>query len=94
MSNSDTESVHASVDSPQKEDKQNNAKDNHSIGEYHGFIAQDFHNLARTLTNNDSASTTSLKRYLTHMSQVPGVNPILEEEQDERLNPDSDNFDA
>ncbi|KAI5948661.1 hypothetical protein KGF57_005272, partial [Candida theae] len=66
-----------------------------SVEEYTGFHAQDIQKLARTYTNDDTNSASGLKRYLSHMSQVPGINPIEQEEaKDERLDPNSDSFDA
>ncbi|CCG24705.1 hypothetical protein CORT_0G00140 [Candida orthopsilosis Co 90-125] len=65
-----------------------------TMGTYEGFDAQGVQNLARTYTYEDSTSAEGLSRYLTHMSEVPGVNPITGEIDDERLDPTSDNFDA
>lgn len=78
----------------EKQQTSSSSFDEHSVHEYTGFGAHDVHQLAKTLTNEDTSSAASLKRYLTHMSQVPGVNPLEEEEEDERLNPNSDNFDS
>ncbi|KAL6452961.1 CDR1 Pleiotropic ABC efflux transporter of multiple drugs CDR1 [Candida maltosa Xu316] len=76
------------------------SSENHSINEYHGFDAhttQDIHNLARTLTRDSlkDDSSAALLKYLTHMSEVPGVSPYTGEEvNDDQLDPDSDNFNA
>ena len=64
-----------------------------TMGAYEGFDANGVQNLARTYTYEDATSAQGLSRYLTHLSQVPGVNPIVEID-DERLDPNSDNFDA
>lgn len=74
-----------------------------SINEYHGFNDQtneDIQDLVRTYTNSslnkrrDSiSSSVALKKYLSHMSSVPGVIPY-EDNQIEALDPDSPNFDA
>lgn len=73
--------------------------ENASLNEYRGFEGHEgeIRNLARTFTNNSVTSATSkssedLIRYLSHMSQVPGVEPFLASQ--EALNPDSENFDA
>ncbi|CAH6723460.1 pleiotropic ABC efflux transporter of multiple drugs Cdr1p [[Candida] jaroonii] len=74
----------------------------HDINDYHGFddaASDQVRNLARTLTNQSHSnsiteSSQDLIKYLSHMSQVPGVEPFSAEEIDEKLNPDSDNFDA
>ncbi|KAI5949009.1 CDR1, partial [Candida theae] len=72
-----------------------NPSDHQSRGNYRGFNDEDVHRLAKKFSRDDSSSPApSLRRYLTHMSEVPGVNPLLEEEKDERLDPDSDKFDA
>lgn len=70
-----------------------------SVNEYRGFEGgrSEIRQLARTFTNNSLNSSTSktsedLIRYLSHMSQVPGVQPY--DNTYESLNPDSDNFDA
>ena len=82
-----------------KEDSFNKLDEHESLssltmGAYEGFDAQGVQNLARTYTYEDATSAEGLSRYLTHMSQVPGVNPITGEVEDERLDPNSDNFDA
>ncbi|EDK44697.1 multidrug resistance protein CDR1 [Lodderomyces elongisporus NRRL YB-4239] len=43
--------------------------------------------------NNNTDTAIGLKRMLSHMSEVPGVNPLSDHEI-ERLNPDSDLFEA
>ena len=71
-----------------------------SVNEYRGFNAHqdEIRELARTLSHGSHASlktrdsAAELKKYLTHMSNVPGVVPF--NESDEILNPDSDSFDA
>ncbi|KAI5963418.1 hypothetical protein CANMA_003603, partial [Candida margitis] len=78
----------------EKQQTSSSSFEGHSVHEYTGFGAHDVHQLAKTLTNEDNSSAASLKRYLTHMSQVPGVNPVEEEEGDERLDPNSDSFDS
>ena len=64
-----------------------------SIHEFSGFDALEVQEIARTYTNEDTSSATKLRRYLTHMSQVPGVNSA-EEIEDERLDPNSEYFEA
>ncbi|CAL1190706.1 unnamed protein product [Candida parapsilosis] len=82
-------------DSVNKLEKQqtNSTSSGPSIHEYSGFDARDINQIARTYTNEDTSSATKLRRYLTHMSQVPGVNPA-EEIEDERLDPNSEYFEA
>ncbi|CCE81629.1 Piso0_002291 [Millerozyma farinosa CBS 7064] len=92
----------ADSQSNQSKEESNSAYDYESGAsprEYKGFdeTAQDeVRSLARTLTNQEAASKTNsskdLIRYLSHMSQVPGVQPF--DETDERLNPNSDQFSA
>ena len=59
----------------------------------------DIKELARTMSNisrqqtNKTKGSEDLIRYLSHMSQVPGVEPYNNEIED-TLNPDSDNFNA
>ncbi|KAI5906244.1 Multidrug resistance protein CDR1, partial [Candida parapsilosis] len=77
----------------EKQQTSSSSFDAPSVQEYTGFGAQDVHQLAKTLTNEDTTSAASLKRYLSHMSQVPGVNPA-EEVEDERLDPNSDKFES
>ncbi|KAK6461714.1 multidrug resistance protein [Scheffersomyces coipomensis] len=83
-----------------------NSSSNNSINQYQGFTsatARDVQNLARSLTHesadiagNEDKSSLGLIRYLSQMSQIPGVSPyhIDELSADEKLNPDSDSFDA
>ncbi|MCP8717949.1 MAG: pleiotropic drug resistance family ABC transporter [Asgard group archaeon] len=83
----------------QLEDNRDSSSENHSINEYHGFDAhatEDIQNLARTLSHNSfkDDSSAGLMKYLSHMSEVPGVSPFAEEEINEQLNPDSDKFNA
>ncbi|KAI5960963.1 CDR1 [Candida pseudojiufengensis] len=76
--------------------KTNSSSDLHSIDDYHGIDEKSVRNLARTFTNssnNDVNSASELHKYLTNMSTVPGVNPVSETP-DERLDPNSDNFEA
>lgn len=71
-----------------------------SINEYHGFDTQtggQIRELARTLTNNSQAdsvgkSSVDLIKYLSHMSEVPGIAPFTDAP--EALDPESPNFDA
>lgn len=72
-----------------------------SVADYEGFtpqVAKDIQLLAKTIThqtgeaNNDDYQLL-LSRTLTHMSQVPGVNPIAEDV-DPRLDPYLDSFDS
>ena len=79
---------------------------NNSINEYHGFDDQASDNireLARTVSHQSKLSQHSsniensedLVKYLSNMSQVPGISPYdIQGEVDERLNPDSEYFDA
>ena len=79
---------------------QDSSSENHSINEYHGFDAhtsENIQNLARTFTHDSfkDDSSAGLLKYLTHMSEVPGVNPYEHEEiNNDQLNPDSENFNA
>ncbi|CAN3353253.1 pleiotropic ABC efflux transporter of multiple drugs Cdr1p [Diutina catenulata] len=75
--------------------------DENSINEYKGFdedTGRNIQNLARTFTNDSlgktdtRASSIGLRKYLSHMSEVPGMSPFDVDE--ERLDPDSENFDA
>ena len=77
--------------------------DDNSINEYKGFdehTSKDIQELARTFTNDligklDSRATSiGLRKYLSHMSAVPGVLPYKQDEVEDSLNPDSENFDA
>ncbi|CAN3356086.1 pleiotropic ABC efflux transporter of multiple drugs Cdr1p [Diutina catenulata] len=72
-----------------------------SIGAYKGFdndASRSIQDLARTFTNDSLGkddrrdSSAGLRRYLSHMSEVPGVSPF--EIDDARLDPDSESFDA
>ncbi|QRG38392.1 multidrug resistance protein CDR1 [Candidozyma auris] len=77
-----------------------------SINEYTGFGAHqegEIRELARTFTNmshdsgHDLSKTNTsqdLLKYLSHMSEVPGVEPFDPEQISEQLNPDSPNFNA
>ena len=75
--------------------------DQSSIHKYEGFddATDDIKELARTMSNisrqktNKTKDSEDLIRYLSHMSQVPGVEPY-NNEIEESLNPDSDNFNA
>jgi ATP-binding cassette subfamily G (WHITE) protein 2 (PDR) len=74
-----------------------------SINEYQGFnekTTQHIQSLARTYTNEslpgrkDSiASSAALRKYLSHMSSVPGVIPYNDDQMDS-LDPNSPDFDA
>ncbi|CAN3499562.1 pleiotropic ABC efflux transporter of multiple drugs Cdr1p [Diutina catenulata] len=75
--------------------------DENSIDEYQGFdavVSHQVHDLARTFTNNTlgradtQESSVALRKYLSHMSDVPGVAPFLID--DSRLDPDSEDFEA
>ncbi|KAF6072234.1 ABC-2 type transporter family protein [Candida albicans] len=77
------------------------ASDNSSVQEYQGFDATASHNiqdLARKLThgstNGDHHSANDLARYLSHMSDIPGVSPFNGNISHEQLDPDSENFNA
>lgn len=77
-----------------------------SINEYTGFGEDqqgEIRELARTITNISQgsgdpmarkASSADLLKYLSHMSEVPGVEPFDPEQISDLLNPDSENFDA
>lgn len=76
-----------------------------SVADYQGFGAHEedeVRNLARTFTNQSNKglnnlskvlTAQSLQKYLTRMSDVPGVEPFSADEL-EQLNPDSENFNA
>lgn len=74
--------------------------DSHEINEYQGFddaASASIRDLARTISrqshsNSVAESSQDLIKYLSHMSQVPGVSPF--EEVDPRLDPNCDEFDA
>ncbi|CUM64242.1 uncharacterized protein PRCAT00001837001 [Priceomyces carsonii] len=73
--------------------------ESHSVNEYRGFdgnVEESVQQLARTITLNSTTSNNSadLLRYLSHMSQVPGVSPYDDEQVEDALNPNSDNFNA
>ncbi|KAM9890321.1 hypothetical protein OXX79_011511, partial [Metschnikowia pulcherrima] len=65
-----------------------------SVNEYRGFDTQaeeEVRELARTYSNAGSIgtkSTSDLLKYLTHMSEVPGVSPYSDV--DEALDPNSE----
>lgn len=92
MSDCEKQSKEDSVNKLEKQ-QTNSTSSGPSIHEYSGFDARDINQIARTYTNEDTSSATKLRRYLTHMSQVPGVNPA-EEIEDERLDPNSEYFEA
>ena len=74
------------------------SSDQHSINEYQGVNDNDenIRQLARTFTHDslkDDQSAATLRKYLSNMSDVPGINPVSESDLD-RLNPDSDHFEA
>lgn len=77
---------------------ENLSSDNESLDQYRGFDDHangEIRNLARTLSRSDSVkSSEGLLKYLSHMSEVPGLLPFGEEDLPEALNPESDNFDA
>lgn len=93
MSNFETESKGDSYNKLEKQETTSSSS-GPSIHEFSGFDAREVQQIARTYTNEDSNSATKLRKYLTHMSQVPGVNPIEDENEDERLDPNSENFEA
>lgn len=74
--------------------------DDESVNEYRGFSAHqdEIRDLARTISHNSmnsvktKESSAELIKYLTHMTNVPGVAPF--ENVEEILNPESDSFDA
>ena len=78
------------------------ASSNNEVEEYQGFddaADKSIRELARTITNTSinmskTKSSEDLIRYLSHMSQVPGVEPYNHEEIEESLNPESDMFNA
>lgn len=79
----------------------NSANSDDSVNEYRGFNQQEgeIRELARTLSNashngliKTKDSSADLIKYLSHMSEVPGVAPF--EDVQETLNPDSENFNA
>ena len=92
--------------SPSKEYKDSRYSDaassNNEVEEYQGFddaADKSIRELARTITNTSinmskTKSSEDLIRYLSHMSQVPGVEPYNHEEIEESLNPESDMFNA
>lgn len=76
---------------------------NSSVNAYTGFgkeLGQEIRDLARTLTNisvTESIKTkgsADLLKYLSHMSEVPGMEPFAPDEIPDLLNPESDNFNA
>ncbi|KAI5970569.1 hypothetical protein CANMA_000378, partial [Candida margitis] len=93
MSNLENESKGDSINKLENQ-QTNSSSSGPSIHEFSGFDAHRVQKIARTYTNEDSNSATKLRKYLTHMSQVPGVSPLEEEEGDERLDPNSDSFDS
>ncbi|EGW31387.1 drug resistance protein 2 [Spathaspora passalidarum NRRL Y-27907] len=60
--------------------------------------SQEIQELAKTFTNETKSSKErdfeKLKRYLSNMSSVPGINPFVKDLEDKRLDPDSEQFDA
>ncbi|KRZ98805.1 uncharacterized protein AC631_05436, partial [Debaryomyces fabryi] len=75
--------------------------ENNEIQKYEGFDSTaegDIRELARTMSHisreqtNNTTGSEDLVRNLSHFSSIPGVEPY--EEVDERLNPDSEHFDA
>ncbi|KAK6461712.1 multidrug resistance protein [Scheffersomyces coipomensis] len=76
---------------------------------FNAETAKNVQELARTLTHNSISSNTggdedfqlnddkssfALIKYLSHMSQIPGVSPYNGDESYNKLDPDSDSFDA
>lgn len=84
----------------QDDHEDNGGSSRSSVNEYFGFddnIGKEVQGLARTVSRASVASADlndgeSLIKYLTHMSGVPGVEPFVDVE--DKLNPDSDSFDA
>lgn len=72
--------------------------DSNEINEYVGLDAdasEHIRRLSKTFTNSSfTESPGDLIKYLSHMSQVPGIEPFNNDEIDQRLNPDSDQFEA
>ena len=60
--------------------------------EYQGFNKDEIKNLAKSITNDNS--NHSLGYCVSHMSQVPGINPCDIDNLPPELNPDSDDFDS
>ncbi|KAI3404306.1 CDR1 [Candida oxycetoniae] len=94
-------STESKRDSDSRLEKQQtfSSSDQHSIGEYQGLQNddKDIRDLARQFTSeSDKENRTAygLQRYLTNMSQVPGINPVNNCSDVERLDPNSDNFEA
>ncbi|CAI5758794.1 unnamed protein product [Candida verbasci] len=89
-------------DSSTKLEKSNtvdSSSDQHSINEYNGFDEQtnkDIQNLARSYTHDSigDSSSVGLIKYLSNMSEVPGISPYENETEIDKLNPDSDSFNA
>lgn len=88
------------VSTTQKNERGASSSDE-SVNEYHGFdhaAGGQIRELARTLTNvsqTDSIRTKSsvdLLKYLSHMSEVPGIAPFSDAP--DALDPESPNFDA
>ncbi|KAG7732144.1 hypothetical protein KL948_002342 [Ogataea haglerorum] len=57
-------------------------------------LARELSHVCAGETEKNDNDARSLIRTLTNYSQVPGVNPFVEDGVDARLNPDSDDFDA
>ena len=73
--------------------------DESSENVYNGFnahISEDIQNLAREFSHESTTnSINDLHRLHTNMSEVPGINPYTDEAHSrEKLNPESDNFNA
>ncbi|RCK64018.1 Multidrug resistance protein CDR2 [Candida viswanathii] len=81
-------------------DQERDTKVNQSeVSEYHGFdteASQNIQELAKTFTHDSVASGgDALQKYLTNMTNVPGINPYGDEVYgNDQLNPDSDDFNA
>ena len=75
------------------------SEDQSMVNAYHGFdthASEDIQDLAKTFTHHSIGDGTyGLQRYLTNMTEVPGINPYTEDiYTSDQLNPDSDNFNA
>ncbi|RCK64328.1 Multidrug resistance protein CDR2 [Candida viswanathii] len=76
------------------------SEERHSEHEYNGFDTQASHDvqmLARKFTHESNAGNDGemLEKYLTNMSDVPGINPYTDElYTHDQLDPNSDNFSA
>ncbi|RLV89830.1 Multidrug resistance protein CDR1 [Spathaspora sp. JA1] len=76
----------------------NSSHDNQSYNGFDERASEEVQALARTITSESTVSKANaseeLNRYLTNMSNVPGVNPFVKDIEDKRLDPESEDFDA